>query len=546
MEELTRIGCDVLIIGSGGAGLRAAIAAREAGADALLVSKSPLGFATCTMYAAAAFAFAVVGGMTEEEHFEATMRTGRGLNDEKLVRILCQEGPAAVRELERFGVELRYGRAGADTRPYVTHPLRGGEGITREMVAYARRIGVRVQDRVIIVELLKQDGEIGGAIGLDGRTGDLFCYETRAVVLASGGVGALFPRTDNPLGITGDGYALAYQAGAPLQDMEFVQMYPTGVAEGNRPTVMIPLSYMDFCPITNVEGKEFLRAKMEELGIKDGREANLYMRDLATRAIGLEIYKGRGESGAVLMDFSQVTAEQCEKHRILGYLMEKLLRRFPHREQPLHVAPVAHHTMGGVRIDESGASDRPGLFCAGEVTGGVHGANRRGGNALTDTMVFGRRAGEAAADWARKRRETTSRPVTALTEAKDRLKRLITQGRGSGCSPQEWRDAVRRVAGDDLFIVRSEEGLKEALQRFEELGRETVSATRPRELMTLLEARNLLAVGELIARAALYRQESRGAHFRIDYPEQQDDEWSGHILLQKTLEGVKVSFNEQV
>jgi len=469
------------------------------------------------MYAGGGFAFAGGGDITEEEHFQTTMDTGRHLNDEKLVRILCHEGREAVTELQRFGVQLKLRTVGAHTGPF-NPPLRGGASITEGLSRYARKIGVRMHEGVMIVDLLKDpDGRAVGAVGFHVGRGELFCYQAGAIVLATGGAGALYQRTDNPLRITGDGYALAHRAGADLIDMEFVQMYPLGIVEEGLPRTFLRVQWIDFCPLTNAQGEQFLKAEMAKRGFEHGWQVNLYMRDLAARAVGLEIYEGRGDQDAVFMDFSAVQPEHLAESRTLRFYVEKLFRRFPYRERPLHVAPLTHHVMGGVQIDEHGASNIPGLFAAGEVAGGIHGANRRGGNALTDIMVFGRRAGWAAAEWAGKagRNEPDGRAVKEVT---DRLTSLRTLPTGDGVSVSELRQALWAITGQHLYVVRSATGLRTAIEQLERLSTSECAVGTPRELMGLLEVMNMVQVGQMVSQAALNRCQSVGAHFRIDCP----------------------------
>jgi len=524
--------CDVLVIGSGAAGLRAVIAARERGAEVLLLSKSPLGSASCTMYSGGLFTFAVPGGLSVEEHYRNTLEAGRGLNDERLAFVLCQEGPEAVWELEeRFNVRFQPLPSGGTTAPFAA-PVRGGTGIVQGMAAYAKRIGVQAQEGVMAAALLQDGhGAVAGVLGLMVGVGELVWYPAKAVVLATGGAGAIYLRTDNPRQITGDGYALAYRAGVPLMDMEFVQFYPTSLAEPGTPITTIPFSWTDLFPVTNARGQEFLRVLLDEHGLT-AREAGLRLRDLAARAIALEVQEGQGQAGAVRMDFSRVSPEQMERDPRLAFFVKKQISRLPFRERPLHVAPAVHHFMGGVTINEHGQTDLPGLFAAGEVCAGVHGANRHGGNALTDTIVFGRRAGEAAADWAQREGRAVPQPAE-VAAARDKLCQWLGQRSQGDLTAKELREAVRVVAGEHLYVIRSAEGLKRILARLAELVEQKVYVATTRELVDVVEARNLLLVAKLVAQAALERQESRGAHFRLDYPQQDDLHWRRHIVLEK-------------
>ncbi len=534
MPELCVIDTDVLIIGSGAAGLRAAIAAHEIGVNALLVSKMPLGRNNCTEFSAGEFFFAN-SGISKEEHFERTIDTGRHLNDPKLVRILCNEAPHEVHRLTEFGVRTDFHPHGASTASY-SPPLRRGFELTHSLVLYVKKLGIKTHTWVMILELLKNEAnQFCGAIGLHAKSGRLIFYRAKAAVLATGGVGELFTINDNPVGTTGDGYALAYHAGANLIDMEFIQFFPIGTAEPGFPNRHISLQILDKCPVINRNGKEFLKEKMQEFGIRDGMEASRVFRDQASRVIALEIFEGYGEDNTVLLDLSRVPDSEW-KHGYLHFLKTKLLRRFDFQQGILHVAPIYHYMIGGVQINEYGMTTLPGLYAAGEVAGSVHGANRHGGNALSETIVFGKRSGEAAAIYAKGLPPMEKGKEISLPEkTQTTLHRLMVE-KESKISPMELKQQIRRLNDEHLHIVRTKTGLINLIAELELLYTRNLHTETPKELIQAFEALNLILVSKLVAISALTRQESRGAHYRYDYPED-DPSWLKHTVI--TKQGLK-------
>lgn len=527
LRDCSTVETDVLVIGSGAAGLRAAIAAREAGAQVIITAKAPAGRASCTIYSAGCIA---LPESSPEAHFRQSLKTGRCLNVQELLWILCEESTEAVHELSRFGAHLEYASGRARAKPHA-RPL-GGLGLIDPLVTYARKIGVRFHAGGMVLALVPDEtGAMAGAVSIDLPQGELVLYRAGAVILATGGAGALFPCNDNPSRITGDGYVLAYQAGARLQDLEFVQMYPLGIVEESFPTYLVELGWTDFCSVTNARGEPFFKNAMARLGVKNGHEAARYARDRLARVVGLEIFEGRGDRGAVLMDFSGVVEVECQRDPYLSFLLKKVLRRFPYRERPLHVAPVAHHTMGGVVVDQFGATHVAGLFAAGEVTGGIHGANRQAWNALADAIVFGRRAGKAAARQALKGSEGNF-ATEKLEQFEEVLHTLVNGKTQNGQFLREFRKKIR-TAAQDLHVVRTVSGLRRAIQQFDALKQERLSASTPRQLVTCWELKNLLEIGTLIAHSALARKESRGAHYRLDFPEQNDSQWRRHIVCER-------------
>jgi succinate dehydrogenase/fumarate reductase flavoprotein subunit len=515
---------DVLVVGTGGAGLRAAIEAHERGASVVVVSKAPAGMNNATIVAGGGFRAAIMG-LTPEEHYEDTIRVGNGLNDRELVEVFAREGGERVLELERFGVEMRVRRGGISVGE--TTGIMGW-GMTRPMVEHLRGEGVEIVENAVVTELLSSGGTVVGAVGYDVHEDRPVLFGSRAVVLATGGAGALYRRTDCPLRTTGDGYSLAYRAGAALRDMEFVQFFPVALAEPGSPPFLISGPLSEEGRILNRLGEEI----PEKHGVRE-RPLVLKSRGPLSVAITREIRAGNGVDGAVLLDATGAFRAHAGEEWLTSERVERL-RRLGADERPLRVAPICHFNMGGVVADVDGSTGVPGLYAAGEVVGGVHGANRHGGNALTDITVFGARAGAVAAQYSRERRAV---PVDDL--AREELARYELLRRSGGkTSPGEVMSRLRDLMWEKAGIVRDERGLREALRGISELRSSLgeVGASDPREMLVALECPMALEAAEMIVRAALERRESRGAHFRSDHPAQ-EEVWHKIVVLEKGAGG---------
>lgn len=520
---------DVLVIGTGLAGLRAAAEAHERGARVLLVSKSRAGYNNCTIMAGAGY-LAAVGGMTPEEHAERTLSVGKGLNDPGLVEVLTAEGGERVLEQQRFGMEVTARRGGV----HVGGPgTRLGQGITLPFVKYLRDGGVPFVDNVVVTRLLLDHGRVAGAVGYSGDEGGPAVFDARAVVLATGGAGALYKRTDCPLKTTGDGYSLAYHAGARLRDMEFVQFFPLALAEPGAPPLLVDGALVEKGRIVNVMG--------EDIPAKHGVTERPYIarsRDLLSRAMMLEILEGGGVEGAVLIDARDVMrrAKPGDSFGMAGY--EFYRDRVQAHERPFRVAPLSHFCMGGVVADTRGRTGVPGLYAAGEVVGGTHGANRHGGNALTEAAVFGARAGAGAAEHAV---GAPAADAEALAEEEaERYDRIV--GRSHGYTPADVMGALRGTMWEKAGVVRDGQMLVEAYQRVQELRDDSrqVAAGHGRPMMAALELPMALDAAEMIIRAAMERRESRGAHYRRDHPAE-DPAWRRTIIVSRKGESMELS-----
>lgn len=517
---------DVLVVGGGGAGLAAALTARRSGARTHIVSKSPVGLGNATAIASGTFR-AALGSFSAEAHYDETVKAGRGLCNRDLVKILVNEAPRRILELRELGAPLETFSGGAEIEGHHTQPS-PGKKVTLVLRKVAQDFGVVFLDRVMAVDLLLSGRRVAGALVHQSGSLGLLLAQAKAVVLATGGIGGLYPHSTNPRQNTGDGQAAALRAGATLQDMEFVQFVPFGVVESGLPTALVPAEVMDHIPLVNADGEEFLARRLGSWGIERLGEVNRYARDHGTLAICREIEEGRGHEGAVLLRLSSVQPGSWEIPE-MRFFRKHILRRFP-LTRDLHVAPIAHFSTGGVSISTNGGTNLEGLFAAGEIAGGLHGANRLGGNALSETLVFGARAGAAASEYSLTVALATLPRAAALQMASRYEHSLHESG---DVEIEMLREELRGAAKKHLGPLRSEAGLEAFLEdasRIREL-RQTACVMTSRDLRGYLELENMLTVSEAIACSALARQESRGAHYRSDYPEPRDEMGSKHTLL---------------
>ncbi|MHB1421178.1 MAG: FAD-binding protein [Bacillota bacterium] len=517
---------DVLVIGSGGAGMLAAITAFESGKKVLIVSKAPLGTASCTVLSNGAFR-SEAGGFSREDHIRTTLRNGLGLNEPAMVEILAAESAENIKGLARFGVTIKERKGGyycEGGRPQIT-----GAAFTAPLARYIKTLGIPVLPKALVWELLVGDGRVAGAWGFDQDKAEFFCVDAAAVVLATGGAGGLFSRTDNPSSITGDGYALALRTGLGLADMEFVQFYPVSNADPGAPEKFIK-------PVV-VELGRILNSRYEDIVEKHcitRRPLAIQSRDALSRAICLEVLEGRGVNGGVLLDLRQVDeAAWLRGGGLFGdpkplSTRDSLEQAYQISQLPMMVLPTCHFFMGGIPTDAGHRTEIAGLFAAGEVTAGLHGANRLGGNALSETVVFGIRAGRAAAQWAGRlipvpgEREQAERKAAALVaefsgDKKDSVPIYMIR--------KHLRELMWREAG----VLRNDVGLAEAWVKVKEMAVTPVAVNMkdPRQVVAALELKNMIITAHAVIASAISRTESRGSHYRLDYP-QQDDAWVLH------------------
>ena len=518
------IDTDVLIIGSGIAGLRAALEVSRNGKRALLVSKAPLGKANNTYLAGGMFAFA--GDRTYlDKHIQKTLQSGRRLNDRKLVKKFAEEAPAMVEELKQMGMAGKSLKLGLVTRQSA---LIGGPKITPPLVRACRDAGVDSLEGVMVTDLVLDDHACCGAIGFHKRSGDIFGFRCSAVLIATGGAGAIYAQNDNAPGITGDGYVLAMKAGLELMDMEFVQFYPMVRAKGGQARMIVPAVLADLGKLTNKRGEDL----KEKYNLKE-KPIALTSRDRFARALFREISQGNGVQGGINLDLRDVEDSDIpfnEKTK------EALRRNLSYEQNPIRIAPSCHHTMGGLAIDESGRTTLPGLFAAGEVVGAIHGANRMGGNALSESLVFGALAARSACEYADSKSISTQFKAFAEKILQENPFYWFELKSGPSKAPS-LMEAVKQVLWHKVGIIRNKSSLGEAVRSLDEILAElgNVRANSPKGLLKLLECRNAALIGRAIAVSALERTESRGSHFREDFPEENKD-WIKHIYV-KMIQG---------
>src|SRR6195256_6556002 len=571
---------DVLVIGSGGAGLRAAIEAAASGVSVGLVCKSLLGKAHTVM--AEGGIAAALANVDERDswrvHFADTMRGGQYLNDWRMAELHAKEAPDRVRELEAWGAlfdRTKDGRIlqrnfGGHRYPRLAHVGdRTGLEMIRTLQDHGIHTGIEVHMECTVLSLLLDSGRIAGACGYDREKGHFIVWPAKAVVLATGGIGRAFKITSNSWEYTGDGDALAYRAGAELLDMEFVQFHPTGmvwpisvrgilVTEGVRGEGGV---------LRNAEGRRFMFDEIPDLykaqtadsedegwrytqGDKQARRPpELLTRDHVARCINREVKAGRGTPhGGVFLDIAWIkermpnAAEHIKRKLPSMYHQFKQLADIDITQVPMEVGPTTHYMMGGIRVDPDSqmSSEVPGLFAAGECGAGLHGANRLGGNSLSDLLVFGKRAGEYAARFAKDNSLGKVNPDELKAAEKQALEPFEHDGSEGPFAVQY---ALQEMMQELVGIVRQEQEMLQALDAIQQLKtrskRAGVGGNREYNggWDTAIDLYHLLTVSESITRAALERKESREAHFRNDYPAKDDKFGQFNILVRKRADG---------
>jgi succinate dehydrogenase / fumarate reductase flavoprotein subunit len=520
---------DVLVIGAGGAGLRAAIEALAQGVSVGVVCKSLLGKAH-TVMAEGGIAAAMANVDPADDwrtHFRDTMRGGKMLNNWRMAQLHAQEAPARIHELEQWGALFDRTEDGQILqRAFGGHTFRRlchvGDRTGLEMIRTLQDRGVHlgfdVYMECTVVQLLKDGPRIAGAIAYWREQGRFVVFKAKSVVIATGGIGKAWPITSNSWEYTGDGMALAYEAGADLLDMEFVQFHPTGM--------VWPPGVQGILVTEAVRGEGgILRNKLGERFMEkyDPKRMELSTRDVVARSIYIEVREGRGtEHGGAYLDISHKPAEYVKRKLPSMYHQFKELADVDITKGPMEVGPTCHYMMGGIRVDaETAQSTVPGLFAAGEAAAGLHGANRLGGNSLSDLLVFGRRAGLAAANHAKQ----VSSPAVDLAQL-DRAEKeaLAPFQRKDGENPYAIHRDLQTTMQNLVGIFRNREDVQRALGELEKfrqrLARVSVEGSRMFNpgWHLALELKSLLTVSEAVARSVLVREESRGAHSRIDFP----------------------------
>ena len=570
---------DVIVLGAGGAGLRAAIECSKRGLSTALVCKSLLGKAHTVM--AEGGVAAALGNVDSRDHwkvhFRDTMRGGKFLNVWRMAELHAKQAPTRVRELEEWGAVFDRTKVGLINQrnfgghryPRLAHVGdRTGLEIIRTLQDYGIHQGIDVYMECTGLDFLKDGEKISGMVAMWRETGEFIIFKAKAAIVAAGGGGKAWKITSNSWEYTGDGYGMAYEAGAELMDMEFTQFHPTGMVwpPSVRGTLVTESVRGEGGVLLNSEGKRFMfenipdrfaseTADSEEeaarwrSGDKDARRPpELLTRDVVARAIRREVKAGRGSphGGAFLDIATKRSSEDIQRKLPSMYHQFKVLAELDITVDPMEVGPTLHYFMGGIRVNADSQMSRvPGLFACGECSGGMHGANRLGGNSLSDLLVFGKLSGEGAANYIE---QMKSNPTTDDSQIKLIIRNATDiLNRDSGKNPYLLHEQLQEIMQNNVGIVRTEELLTNGIDELEKL-KESFKKIKADGACQFnpgwheaIALRNLLITSEAVAQAALMRQESRGAHTRVDHPEEKREWLNYNIVLRKNKDGSMVS-----
>ncbi len=545
---------DVLVVGAGGAGCRAAIAASDSNQEVTIITKDILGKAHTVM--AEGGINAALANLDPDDlceiHARDTCNAGAYLNNQNLAEILANDAPQRIFDLENFGAIFSRTPDGLIMQRPFGHQTyrrtcyagdRTGHEVLATLTEELRRRQIDIIDEVFATSLFRSKNRVAGVSVIDIRTGKFQVYRAPAVIMAAGGAGRVYDVTTNAQADVGSGYAMAYKIGVELIDMEQFQFHPTGAAipPAARGRLVTEGVRGEGGILLNKDGERFMKRYNPRL-------LELAGRDEVARSIATEIREGRGtENEAVYLDISFLPARIIEE-RLPTMLEDFLDIGIDIRNEPMEVTPTAHHVMGGLKIDSDTGTNLPGLFAAGEVAGSVHGGNRLGGNALAAGQVFGKIAGESAAKFA----ASNSAPSLDRNSINEEYSRVMAPlEREKGLSPTKETKRLQRLMWDKAGLFRNEEDLNEALsfitQQHERVNSELMvqnKATRYNtEWISALELQDMILVAEMIVRSALLRKESRGAHYRTDYPSPDNKQWFMNIVTSKQKEtmGLKKS-----
>ncbi len=602
MEDFETVECDVLVVGAGGAGLRAAIAASEYGANVALVSKSLLGKAHTVM--AEGGVAAALGNADQRDnwkvHFRDTIRGSKNLANWEMAKIHAEKAPERVRELERWGAvfdrttegKISQRNFGGHRYPRLAHVGdRTGLEIIRTLQDHAVHTdNVDIFMECTVCDILKSNDRTIGALAYYRSSGKLVVFKAGSVILATGGIGKAYRITSNSWEYTGDGHALAYLAGADLVDMEFVQFHPTGMVwpPSVKGTLVTEGVRGEGGILVNSEGERFMfnyipdvfaaeTAKSEDeanawLRGEEGamRPPELLTRDVVARAIMTEVKEGRGSPhGGAFLDIASRQSPDYIKRKLPSmYHQFKELATLDITEEPMEVGPTTHYMMGGIKVDAStAASTVSGLFAAGEAAAGMHGANRLGGNSLSDLLVFGKIAGQSAANYAQENSrisphgEEINESIKKALEPFERSlperrmpnypsgprKSIKESGKNNGEeNPYQIHQELQEIMESHVGIVRTGEELEKGIQKLEELKKKlpNMHSKGGREYNPgwhlCLDLHNMIITSLALARSALERTESRGAHTRLDFPEYDDDLGKVNMVIRPGTGGMSV------
>jgi succinate dehydrogenase/fumarate reductase flavoprotein subunit len=521
-----RFSCDVLVIGGGGAGLRSAIEARENGARVIVVSKAKVGYGNNTIMSKAILTSPGWGdsGDNPEVYLRDTVIGGRYINDQKLVSVMAGEAGRQPSVLEKYGASFSKTDDKFDLLaiPGHTYPrdLQGKNHIGKDymmpLITHAKKVGVDFVDRVFITKLIAENNRIAAVTGISEK-GNFVTFMVKCVILATGGYSQIYYNSSNTPGINGDGLTLAYELGVPLKDMEFVQYYPS--ASGKRGNNLVLYEGFLF------KGAVLKNSDNENILTKHGlTDPKTITRDLLAQTIFKEIRDGFAKEHGLLMDLNGVSDELLTK-------LKPMLPKGASEKKECIVSPTTHHTMGGIMIDSTTGTILPGLFAVGEVCGGMHGANRLAGNALAEIFAMGGIAGSNAAIKVNKS-DRCNEPEDQIENERVRLESLFSQ---DGKDSLSLIKSLKRMMWQKAGIVRNPDDLEKALVQIEDFraGSRNCRIETSKDLMHNLGLQNMLLLSEMVCKAALLRTESRGAHCRPDYPQEDNANWLRNIIIRK-------------
>jgi succinate dehydrogenase / fumarate reductase flavoprotein subunit len=531
LAELTRVETDVLVIGSGAAGMYAAIEAARAGCRVHLIDRSLIGRGGATVMAQMTVAVALGDEAPDHwsHHYQDTLTAGRGLCNEALSRLLCEEGPECIREMDAWGVgwarkngKITSAFAPGHDRPRCVYVdfLNTGPAVSKTMrTALHKTPGITRSGDLCVVDLIKADGEVTGAVAWHAGSGAPVVLSAKATIVATGGLTRLYRRNSASTNMGGDGYALCLRAGVPLIDMEFVQFFPIGHLAprliGMDPIMWDPFRYKLGGRLLNRDMQPFT----ERYGVAEEGKY-VITRDVGTYAILKEVAAGRGSPhGGAYLSFQHVP--EAKLREAFGPVIDRLAANgIDLTKMPVEVAPIAHYHMGGVATDVKMQTELPGLLVAGEAVGGANGANRLSGNAITEALVFGRQAGRTAAA----RAKATNAVPVRLDAAREAIEFVGTSGPKDAPNTAEMLLRLQAVMSDDVGPLRTKDGLLRALAAIDamtrDIGERPLGDGGAFDMVRLdwFDLRNMLLVARTVAQAALARTESRGAHQREDHP----------------------------
>ena len=539
---------DVVVVGAGLAGMRATLAAQKSGADVAMVTKVHPVRSHSNAAQGGINAALTSRGDTWDDHAYATVKGSDYLGDQDAIEIMCQEAGSALIEMEHMGVIFSRdedGRLG--TRRF------GGQEVARTFfvaditgqamlhVLYEQILGnnCRVYEEWYVTSLVVEDGECRGVVALELMTGQLHLIKAKAVILCTGGTGRVFEPSTNGLVVTADGHALAYRVGVPLMDMEMVQYHPTTLKGSG--VLITEAARGEGAYLLNSEGERFMERYAPNM-------MELASRDVVSRAEQTEIDEGRAVDSCVFLDLRHLGKELIETK--LSYINEVAVdfANINLAEEPIPIRPGNHYEMGGIKTDVEGRTSVPGLYAAGECACvSVHGGNRLGANSLLDTLVFGRRAGESSASYAK---EALDRPVpeSAIAADRDMIKAFLDR-EASDDTPAKLRLAMGQTMNEHVAVFRNEEGMQTALntiidlkERYTRLPVRDKGQVFNTNLLFALELGCMLDTAEATCFSALARKESRGAHYRTDMPDRDDENWLKHTLVYDTPEGPRIDY----